>query len=105
MEQSLIEKIKNDTADDIDKEMIVSRVLKAVKELHKVMNTFTEGLGGLKEQYADELKMAGATIVMGVAIPSLSHAEEKDFELVEEVIVGSSVNVYKALLQLMKDAK
>ena len=31
MEKSLIEKMKNGTADDIDKEMIVSRVLKAVK--------------------------------------------------------------------------
>lgn len=105
MEKSLIEKMKNGTADDIDKEMIVSRVLKAVKELHKVTNAFSDSLEKLKEQYADELKMSGATIVMGVAVSTLSHAEEKDFELLTEVIVGSSDNVDKALLTLMKDAK
>jgi hypothetical protein len=105
MEKSLIEKIKNNTADDIDKEMIVSRVLKAVQELHNVTGAFTDSLDGLKEQYADELKMAGATIVMGVAIPTLSHAEGKDFELVTEVIVGSNKNVTKALFKLVQDTK
>lgn len=105
MEKSLIEKMKNGTADDIDKDMIISRVLKAVKELHKVTSAFSESLEKLKEQYADELKMSGATIVMGVAVPTLSKVEGNDFELLTEVIVGSSDNVDKALLTLMKDAK
>lgn len=105
MEKSLIEKMKNDTCDDIDKEMIVSRVLNAVKKLHEVTSAFSDSLEGLKEQYADELKMAGVTIVMGVAVPTLSHVEGNDFELLTEVIVGNSANVNKALLTLVQDAK
>ena len=77
--------------------------------MHKVTNAFSDGLKELKEQYDNELKMAGATIVMGVAVPSVSRAvEENDFELLTKVIVGSSDNVDKAilkLLKLMKDAK
>jgi hypothetical protein len=105
MEQSLIEKMKNDTCDEIDKEMIVSRVLKAVQELQNVTSAFSESLENLKEQYADELKMAGATLVMGVAVPSLSQVKGTDFELLTEVIIGSTDNVDKALLTLMKDTK
>ena len=105
MEKSLIEKMKNDTCDDIDKEMIVSRVFKAVQELHKVTDGFAKSLEKLKEQYADELKLSGTTIVMGVAVPTISHAEGNDFELLTEVIVGTPNNVDKALLTLMKDAK
>ena len=105
MEKSLLEKMKNNTCDDIDKDMIVSRVLKAVQELQKITCAFSDGLKELKEQYADELKMAGATIVMGVAVPTVSHAEGNDFELLTEVIVGTSDNVDKALLTLMKDVK
>jgi hypothetical protein len=98
--------MKNNTCDDIDKDMIVSRVLKAVQELQKIICAFSDGLKELKEQYADELKLAGATIVMGVAVPTVSQVvEENDFELLTKVIVGSSDNVDKALLKLMKDAK
>lgn len=105
MEESLIKKMVEGTADDIDKEMIVSRVLKAVQELQEITNKFSDCLEKLKELYADELKMAGATIVMGVAVPTLSHAKGDDFELLTEVIVGRSDNVDKALLTLMKDTK
>jgi hypothetical protein len=105
MEQSLIEKMKNDTCDEIDKEMIVSRVLKAVQELQEVVNTFSDSLTELKEQYADELKMAGATLVMGVAVPSLSQIKGTDFELLTEVIIGRTDNVTQALLKLIQDAK
>lgn len=105
MEKSLIEKMENGTCDDIDKEMIVSRVLKAVKELNKVVDTFTDSLKELREQYADELKLSGATIVFGVAVTSLSHEKEKDFELLSECVIGTPSNVDKAILKLMKDAK
>lgn len=105
MEKSLIEKMKNDTCDNIDKAMIVSRVLKALQELQGITNAFSDCLEKLKEQYADELKMSGATIVMGVAVPTISEAKGNDFELFTKVIIGSSDNVEKALLTLTQDAK
>ena len=104
MEKSLIEKMKNGTADDIDKDMIVSRVLDTAKKLQEATDAFTDALKKLGEEYKDEMKMAGATIVMGVAVPALTKpASGNDFELVTKVVVGSDVNVKKTLLELMNN--
>ena len=104
MEKSLIEKMKNGTADDIDKSMIVSRVLDTAKKLQEATDAFTDALKQLGEEHKDEMRMAGTTVVMGVAVPALTKpANGNDFELVAKVVVGSEVNVKKTLLELMSD--
>lgn len=102
MEKSLIEKMKNDTCDDIDKEMIVSRVLNAARKLQEASDAFTDAVKQLSEEYKDEMKMAGATIVLGIAVPAISKpVNGNDFELVTKIVIGSDVNVKKTFLELM----
>lgn len=101
MEQSLIEKMKNGTADDIDKEMIVSRVLNAVKHLHKVCDDFSENIKKVYEDYGDELKMAGASVVMGVNVSTLN----KDPDCLIKIVVGSNQNVQVIIGDILKETK
>lgn len=101
MEQSLIEKIKNDTADDIDKEMIVSRVLNAVNHLQTVCNDFSENLKKVYEDYGDELKMAGASVVMGVNVSTL----HKEPDCLIKVVIGFNQNVLVIVNDILKETK
>ena len=104
MEKSLIEKLKNDTCDDIDKDMIVSRVLATAKKLQEASDAFVDAVKQLGDEHKDELKMAGATIVLGVAVPAITSAMGKeDFELVTKIVIGSDKNVKKTFLELMNN--
>lgn len=104
MEKSLIEKIKNDTCDDIDKDMIVSRVLATARKLQEASDAFVDAVKQLGEEHRDELKMAGTTIVLGVAVPAITKPiNGNDFELVTKVVIGSDKNVKKTILELMND--
>lgn len=104
MEKSLIEKLKNDTCDDIDKDMIVSRVLATAKKLQEASDAFVDAIKQLGDEHKDELKMAGATIVLGVAVPAITSAMGKeDFELVTKIVIGSDKNVKKTFLELMNN--
>ena len=66
MEKSLLEKLRNDTCDEIDKIMITSRVAKAMQEVHPVVGEFCENIDELCNEYSDELRMAGFALVMGM---------------------------------------
>jgi len=66
MEKSLLEKMRNNTCDEIDKIMITSRVAKAMQEVHPVVSDFCEKIESLCNEYSDELKMAGFALVMGL---------------------------------------
>lgn len=101
MEKSLIEKIKNDTCDDIDKDMIVSRVLNAVKHLRTVCNDFSDNLKKVYEDYGDELKMAGASVVMGVNVSTL-HEEPS---CLTKIVIGSNQNIQVIVDDILKETK
>lgn len=101
MEKSLIEKMKNDNCDDIDKEMIVSRVLNAVKHLQVVCDDFSNNIKKLYEDYGDELKMAGASVVMGVNVSTLN----KESDCLTKVVIGNNRNVKVILDDLLKETK
>lgn len=66
MEQSLLEKMRNNTCDEIDKIMITSRVANAMQKVHPVVSDFCEKIENLCNEYSDELKMAGFALVMGL---------------------------------------
>ena len=101
MEQSLFEKMKNDTCDDIDKAMIVSRVLNAVKHLQTVCNDFTDNLKKVYEDYGDELKMAGASVVMGANVSTLN----KEPDCLTKVVIGSNKNVKVVINDILEETK
>lgn len=101
MEKSLIEKMRNDTADDIDKEMIVSRVLNAIKHLQVVCDDFSNNIKKLYEDYGDELKMAGSSVVMGVNVSTLN----KDSDCLTKIVVGSNQNIRVVIDDLLKETK
>lgn len=104
MEKSLIEKMKNNTCDDIDKDMIVSRVLSTTKKLQEATDAFVDAIKQLGDEHKDELKMAGTTIVLGVAVPALTKPMNgKDFKLVTKIVIGSDENVKKTFLELMNN--
>jgi hypothetical protein len=101
MEQSLIEKMKNGTADDIDKDMIVSRVLNAVKHLQKVCEGFSDSVKKVYEEYGDELKMAGTSLVMGVNVSTLN----KDSDCLTKIVIGTNQNIKVIFDDLLKETK
>lgn len=101
MEKSLIEKMKNGTADDIDKEMVVSRVLNAVKHLNKVCDDFSNNVKKVYEDYGDELKMAGASVVMGVNVSTCN----KDPDCLVKIVIGSNKDVKVIFDDLLKETK
>jgi hypothetical protein len=101
MEKSLIEKLKNDSCDDIDKEMIVSRVLNAVKHLQTVCDDFSKNIKKVYEDYGDELKMAGASVVMGVNVSTLN----KNPDCLTKIVIGSNQNVQVIINDLLEETK
>ena len=101
MEKSLIEKMRNDTADDIDKEMIVSRVLNAIKHLQAVCDDFSKNTKKVYEDYGDELKMAGTSVVMGENVSTLN----KDPDCLTKIVIGSNKNVQVIINDILKETK
>lgn len=60
MEKQLMDKIKNHTTDDVDKEMILARLKVAHKELHTYLDTIQKELEELAEycrENSDEVKL------------------------------------------------
>lgn len=96
MEKSLLEKMKNGTCDDIDKAMIASRVLRALKDTMSEVVKFGKKIEELQEQYAAELKMAGFAVVCG----STNITDENDIGF--KCIVGDQSNVMKVFSKLIQ---
>lgn len=65
MEQALIDRLKDGTADAIDIDMIVARCKNAHDQLLHMVDKFTEELKVFIDEHTEELKIAKSTIVMG----------------------------------------
>ena len=64
MEQALLNRLKDGTADEIDVDMIASRCMNANEKLLDLMHNFTDELQKLTEEYEEEFKIGGCTVIM-----------------------------------------
>ena len=64
MEQSLIDKIKQDNLDEIDKEMISARVKYTTNKIMDECSNSVERINALFKEYSVEAKMAGISCVV-----------------------------------------
>lgn len=100
MEQALIDKMKDGTADNVDKAMIVARVGHAVELVGDLVTKFTEDYNKLYQEYTDEIRMSGISLLMGLsAHPSMleksGNEEDDKIGLKTMIITGSSDNLKK----------
>ena len=98
MEKALLEKLRNNNCDDIDKDMILARVKNAMNEYKKVIDAFDAGIDYLYKNYADELKMCGVAIVAGCtdSIHTFFGAEDIPFKC----CIGNNEGVEIVMKQL-----
>ena len=100
MEKSLFEKLKNGTCDDIDKDMIVSRVKRAVKDVVSATAEYTNKLKELGEQYSDEMKLGGFAVVLYV-----TDITEDDDEIGTKVVLGRNDKIEKLVREIRKEVR
>lgn len=65
MEQALIDKLKDGTADAIDIDMIVARCKNAHNQLLHMVDKFSDELETFINEHEHELKIAKSTIIIG----------------------------------------
>ena len=65
MEQALLKKLKDGTADEIDVAMIASRCKAAHDELLDALEEFTDKVEELTEKYEEEYKIGGISLLVG----------------------------------------
>ena len=107
MTQELLDKLRNGTADMVDKVMIVSRVGNYVKQVDELKNNFAEVLMKLNEEYADEAKMSGVACVMGFSVPSFLVSDNieggNESKTVTRIVFGSGERIKKILFEIAND--
>lgn len=67
----------------------------------KCVTTFLKTLKKFYEDYGDELKMAGASVVMGVNVSTLN----KDPDCLVKIVIGSNQNVQVIVNDIFKETK
>ena len=97
MEQFLVDKMKSNNMDEIDKDMIVMRCTNASYELHELANKFWKDVGELCEKYETEFKIIDMGIVCGITDAAEDHLGCK-------ILFGTSKSVLKCIKELSEDA-
>ena len=83
MEQALLKAITNGTVDEVDMDMIKSRLIVAGKALDKVCHDFAKRISELYEQYETEYKLLKSTVAFYYKdkLYESQHPEPGDFEI------------------------
>ena len=102
MEQALINKLRDGTADDIDVDMIVARCKNAHNQLLSMVDKFTNELEAFIDEHGEELKIAKSTIVMGYQ-DDLSRIISKQAPL--RIVYGNGPSARDLVKQLEELAK
>ena len=102
MEQALVEKLKNGTADDIDIDMIASRCMNANEKLLDLISTFLDQFEKLTEEYEQEFKIGKCTLVMGYIDQPVKMMGKG---AAAKVVYGSGPYARDLLNQLQEEAK
>lgn len=92
MEQSLIDKIKAGTLDEIDEDMIAARVKNATIKIMNECSNSVERISELFKEYSMEAKMAGISCVV-IAQCKLFHKNDGESDV--SFIVGTTPNIEK----------
>ncbi|SEP82431.1 hypothetical protein SAMN04487977_101534 [Treponema bryantii] len=98
MEESLRKKIEDGTYDEIDKDMIISRIMKSIKVKDEIAIEFANKIKNLVDEYHDELKLARFGIVMAV-----TDITEEDDECGVKIVYGSSDSILKLMRILSEE--
>ena len=101
MEKVLLEKIANDTCDEIDKDMIVARIGNALTKMHLAFKEFEKELRDLHENYLDEMKLADVAIVCGCY--DITDIDKNDIGF--KCTIGSAENINMIVKSLLKEVK
>lgn len=99
MEQSLIDKIKQDKLDEVDKDMIAARIKNATITIMEECTNSIERISALFDEYAIEAKMAGLSCVFLVQ-PKMFHKNDGKSDAC--LVVGSTPNI-SAMLDDVKE--
>lgn len=98
MERALVEKLKNGTCDEIDKNMITARVFVALKKMFSLMRNFESYFKNLVEEYPDELKCGGFGFVLGV-----TEVTDLGEDIGIKIIYGSNKQVNNVFRNIKKE--
>lgn len=93
MEQVLLDKIKANDMDDIDKVMIAARLANGVTDLHELVGKFCTDIEELCKKYKDEFAIADVGIACGV-----TDGTEENIGL--KIAFGSTGSILKCLRQI-----
>lgn len=104
MEQALLEKLRNNNCDEIDKDMIIARVKNAMNEYKKVIDAFDAGIDYLYKNYADEMKLCGVAIVAGCTDSIHNHFFDKE-NIPFKCCIGENEGVEIVMKQLKELAE
>ena len=102
MEKSLLEKMKNGTCDEIDRDMIIARVGVAGTEMMKLVSKFCDDLKNLTTEYKDELRMIDFGIVLGCT--EMTDEFNGGADIGSNVMYGSSKQLKKIFNKLQEIA-
>lgn len=94
MEQSLIDKIKQDNLDEIDKEMIVARVKNATNKIMAECANSANRINTLLEEYSVEAKLVGLSCVL-LAQSKMFHRNDGKSDV--GLVVGATPNIVAML--------
>lgn len=92
MEQSLIDKIKAGTLDEIDKDMITARLKNAANKIMDECSNSVDRISALFKEYAMEAKMLGISCVV---LTQAKAFHRSDGESDVAFIVGTTPNIEK----------
>lgn len=98
MEKALVEKLKNGTCDEIDKDMITTRVFVALKKMFSLINDFESKFKNLVDEYPDELRYGGFGFVLGV-----TEVTDLGEDIGMKIIYGSSKQVNNVFRSIKKE--
>ena len=90
MEKALLNKIHNRTMDEIDKEMVTARCKNACDHIFGVASECIDKLNNVCEEFSDEVRLMGISIVFSGQVKALHRTEE---ETDCGLIIGTSKNI------------
>jgi uncharacterized Zn finger protein len=90
MEQSLINKLKQNNLDEIDKDMIAARVKNASIKIMDECSNSVDRINALLEEYSVEAKLAGISCVL---LSQVKAFHRSDGESDVAFIVGTTPNI------------
>ena len=102
MEKSLLEKLRNGTMDEIDKDMMAARCKNACDRIFNVASDCIDRLDEVCKEFDDEVRLMGISLVFSGQVKAL-HRMDKDTEC--GLVIGTTKNVSALLDKIREELK